>query len=97
MTTVGLIGLGAMGSGMAASLRRAGHTVQVFDVRREVAAAFAAIGADKAKRKLIYCGGGIAATLDAFLLYQLGHENIAVYDASMNEWAKDESLPMEVG
>ncbi len=63
----------------------------------QVAAAFAAIGADKAKRKLIYCGGGIAATLDAFLLYQLGHEDIAVYDASMNEWAKDESLPMEVG
>jgi thiosulfate/3-mercaptopyruvate sulfurtransferase len=31
------------------------------------------------------------------LLYQLGHEDIAVYDASMNEWAKDESLPMEVG
>jgi thiosulfate/3-mercaptopyruvate sulfurtransferase len=63
----------------------------------QVAAAFAAIGADKGKRKLIYCGGGIAATLDAFLLYQLGHEDIAVYDASMNEWAKDESLPMEVG
>ena len=63
----------------------------------QVAAAFAAVGADKGKRKLIYCGGGIAATLDAFLLYQLGHEDIAVYDASMNEWAKDESLPMEVG
>ena len=63
----------------------------------QVAAAFASIGADKAKRKLIYCGGGIAATLDAFLLHQLGHEDIAVYDASMNEWAKDESLPMEVG
>jgi 3-hydroxyisobutyrate dehydrogenase len=43
-TTVGLIGLGAMGSGMAQSLRRAGHTVHVFDVRREVAAAFAAQG-----------------------------------------------------
>ena len=41
MTTVGLIGLGAMGSGMAQSLRRAGHTVHVFDVRREVAEAFA--------------------------------------------------------
>ncbi len=39
MSTVGLIGLGAMGSGMAASLRRAGHNVQVFDVRREVAEA----------------------------------------------------------
>ena len=44
MSTVGLIGLGAMGSGMAQSLRRAGHKVQVFDVRREVAAAFAKEG-----------------------------------------------------
>jgi putative dehydrogenase len=44
MTTVGLIGLGAMGSGMAQSLRRAGHEVHVFDVRREVAAAFAKHG-----------------------------------------------------
>ena len=43
-TTVGLIGLGAMGSGMAQSLRRAGHAVQVFDVRPEVAAAFAKDG-----------------------------------------------------
>ena len=43
-TTVGLIGLGAMGSGMAQSLRRAGHAVHVFDVRREVAAAFAKDG-----------------------------------------------------
>jgi 3-hydroxyisobutyrate dehydrogenase len=44
MSTVGLIGLGAMGSGMAASLRRAGHAVHVFDVRREVAQAFAQEG-----------------------------------------------------
>jgi L-threonate 2-dehydrogenase len=41
---VGLIGLGAMGSGMAKSLRRAGHTVQVYDVRGEVAQAFAKDG-----------------------------------------------------
>jgi L-threonate 2-dehydrogenase len=41
---IGLIGLGAMGSGMAQSLRRAGHTPFVFDVRTEVAHAFAANG-----------------------------------------------------
>jgi putative dehydrogenase len=40
----GVIGLGAMGSGMAASLRRAGYAVQVFDVRSEVATAFAQQG-----------------------------------------------------
>ena len=44
MTTAGLIGLGAMGSGMAQSLRRAGHAVHVFDVRREAAEAFAKDG-----------------------------------------------------
>ena len=41
---VGLIGLGAMGSGMAASLRRAGHIVCVYDVRAEVAQSFAQDG-----------------------------------------------------
>jgi len=42
--TVGVIGLGAMGMGMAQSLRRAGHVVNVFDVRAEVAQKFAAEG-----------------------------------------------------
>ena len=44
MSVVGLIGLGAMGGGMARSLRRAGHEVHVFDVRSEVAQAFVAEG-----------------------------------------------------
>ena len=62
-----------------------------------VARAFAEVGADPSKRALIYCGGGIAATLDAFLLHQLGYRDVAVYDASMSEWAKDETLPIERG
>ena len=41
---VGLIGLGAMGSGMAGSLRRAGADVHVCDACEGVAAAFAAQG-----------------------------------------------------
>ena len=41
---IGVIGLGAMGRGMAGSLRRAGWQVSVFDVRAEAAAAFAAEG-----------------------------------------------------
>ena len=42
--TVGLVGLGAMGSGMAQSLRRAGYAPHVYDVRPGVAASFAAAG-----------------------------------------------------
>ena len=45
---------------------------------------------------LNYCGGGIAATLNAFVLHQLGFEKLQVYDNSLSEWAMDESLPMEI-
>ncbi len=63
----------------------------------EAAALFARVGVDPAKPTIVYCGGGIAATLDAFILYQLGHEQISIYDASMSEWARDETLPIETG
>ena len=41
---MGLVGLGAMGRGMAGSLRRAGYAVHVFDVRPEAVDAFVAEG-----------------------------------------------------
>jgi putative dehydrogenase len=43
-TPIGLIGLGAMGRGMAASLRRAGYRVHVHDVRPDAMQAFVADG-----------------------------------------------------
>ncbi len=42
--TAGLIGLGAMGHGMAQSLRRAGYLVHVYDVRSDAAQTFAKEG-----------------------------------------------------
>jgi len=42
-------------------------------------------------------GGGIAASNDGFVLTLLGYENVAVYDASMSEWAAGPSLPMQTG
>ena len=42
-----------------------------------------------------YCGGGISATIDLFLLHRLGYDNLTLYDGSMGEWAKDTSLPIE--
>ena len=50
---------------------------------------------NRGTRVLNYCGGGIAATLNAFVLRQLGRENLEIYDNSMSEWAKDTSLPIE--
>ncbi len=47
------------------------------------------------RRVITYCGGGIAASADALILTMLGHENVALYDASLTEWAADPTLPME--
>src|ERR1700722_19375026 len=41
---IGIVGLGAMGLGIAKSLRRAGYSVHVFDLRHDVVQAFAAEG-----------------------------------------------------
>ena len=49
------------------------------------------------KRVITYCGGGIAASVTAHTLVMLGHPDVKLYDASMSEWAKDDSLPMETG
>ncbi len=60
----------------------------------ELASLFEEAGADRSQRVVTYCGGGIAASNDAFILAMLGYENIAVYDASMSEYAADPSLPL---
>ena len=50
-----------------------------------------------APQVISYCGGGISATIDAFACLLCGKEEVAVYDGSMAEWVRDESLPMETG
>jgi thiosulfate/3-mercaptopyruvate sulfurtransferase len=52
-------------------------------------------GITRDKRVICYCGGGISATLDLFQLHQLGYQKLALYDASMAEWASDPALPIE--
>jgi thiosulfate/3-mercaptopyruvate sulfurtransferase len=63
----------------------------------EAEAKFKAQGITKDKRVVAYCGGGISATIDLFLLHQLGYDNLTLYDGSMGEWAKDTTLPIETG
>jgi thiosulfate/3-mercaptopyruvate sulfurtransferase len=60
-------------------------------------ARFEAQGITRDKRVIAYCGGGISATIDLFLLHRLGYGNLTLYDGSMGEWAKDASLPIETG
>lgn len=53
------------------------------------------LAGDRDDRAITYCGGGIAASANAFIMTRLGYKDVAVYAASLQEWAADESLPME--
>ena len=50
-----------------------------------------------AERIITYCGGGVAAASDAFVLHLLGHPNVAIYDGGFIEWSADRRLPLELG
>jgi thiosulfate/3-mercaptopyruvate sulfurtransferase len=69
----------------------------VFRSEEDLRCHFEATGALDRVRAITYCGGGIAATLNAFALLLLGHPRVAVYDGGLDEWSRDEGLPMEVG
>jgi len=47
-------------------------------------------------RLITYCGGGIAATLNACVAKLVGVDDVAVYDGSMSEWMAEE-LPITIG
>ncbi len=46
------------------------------------------------ERIVTYCGGGIAASANAFVLTMLGHTDVAVYTASLQEWVTDPDAPL---
>jgi thiosulfate/3-mercaptopyruvate sulfurtransferase len=54
-------------------------------------------GMISADNVIIYCGGGIAATLNAFACKLLGQNNVSVYDGSMSEWALSKDRELNVG
>jgi thiosulfate/3-mercaptopyruvate sulfurtransferase len=70
-------------------------STRIFVPLADAEAKFATQGLRKDKRVIAYCGGGISATIDLFLLHQLGYDNLTLYDGSMGEWAKDAALPIE--
>jgi thiosulfate/3-mercaptopyruvate sulfurtransferase len=51
---------------------------------------------DRNARNITYCGGGIAASSNAFIMTRLGFTDVAVYTASLQEWAADPANPMVV-
>ncbi|UCD64564.1 MAG: sulfurtransferase [Candidatus Zixiibacteriota bacterium] len=51
---------------------------------------------DRKARFITYCGGGIAASSNAFIMVRLGFEDVAVYMGSLQEWAADPENPLVV-
>ncbi len=52
---------------------------------------------DQEARTITYCGGGILASSNAFVMARLGFSDVAVYTASLQEWSADPENPMVVG
>lgn len=46
---------------------------------------------------ITYCGTGVYAAFDLFVLYVLGHEQISLYDGSWMEWGANPDLPVQTG
>ena len=72
-------------------------TTKTFTTLEDAKQKFESQGVTPEKHVIVYCGGGISANIDLFLLHQLGYDNLTLYDASMGEWARDESLPIQTG
>jgi thiosulfate/3-mercaptopyruvate sulfurtransferase len=60
----------------------------------DLRAHFEQAGVLSAESVITYCGGAIAATVDAFALALLGYTHVAVYDGSLFEWVADPLLPI---
>jgi thiosulfate/3-mercaptopyruvate sulfurtransferase len=56
----------------------------------------AMLDGDRNARNITYCGGGIMASSNAFVMARLGFTDVAVYTASLQEWAADPANPMVV-
>jgi thiosulfate/3-mercaptopyruvate sulfurtransferase len=66
------------------------------DLRR----VFAEAGVDVTRlprEVVVYCNGGVSCTVPLHALRILGHDDVAVYDGSWNEWGVDEARPVRSG
>ena len=53
------------------------------------------VGLEPEQRVITYCGSGISASLGLFALHLAGYRDIALYDASWEEWGTDPTFPVE--
>jgi thiosulfate/3-mercaptopyruvate sulfurtransferase len=63
----------------------------------ELRALFAEVGVDRRTRVITYCGVAISASGLAFGLRLAGVQDVAVYEASWEEWGRDPARPVARG
>jgi thiosulfate/3-mercaptopyruvate sulfurtransferase len=68
-----------------------GTLLPEFELRRR----FAAAGVDLNRPVITTCGSGVTASTIALALYQLGRDDVAVYDGSWSEWGGRSDTPVE--
>jgi prolyl-tRNA editing enzyme YbaK/EbsC (Cys-tRNA(Pro) deacylase) len=56
----------------------------------------ASAGLQPGQRVILYCGVGISASMGLFALHLAGYPDLALYDASWEEWGHDPHLPVTV-
>ena len=71
------------------------RATNTFHRGEELASRFARVS--PGRPVVAYCSGGIASAASALALTLAGHDNVAIYDGSLNEWAADAAAPLEVG
>ena len=73
------------------------YLTSIFCHPEQLSAALSQLGMLHDGKVITYCGGGIAATIDAFACKLLGQHDVAVYDGSMSEWVQSPDRALTLG
>lgn len=84
---------GARSAPFVANVREDG----TFKTPEELRERFDALGADKAKQVVAYCGSGVTAAHNVFALALAGYPEPKLYEGSWSDWSSDPARPAATG